>query len=76
LNEFEACFFVIKSDDQNIRLLNLMLPDAFDFSQDRPYPVAGASGITAGYGHLNDFLSGMDAHTPRCQEKNRQKNTR
>jgi len=57
LDEFQACFFVIKRDDQNVRLLNLMLPDAFNFLQDSPYPFAGASGITPGYGHLNDFLS-------------------
>lgn len=71
---FQAGFFVVEIDDQNVRLLNVMLADAVNFLQDRPYPLAGASGVTPGDGHLNDPLN-REGRMNREHEKKYQEKT-
>lgn len=63
----QACLFVIKDDNQIIRLPCLMFLNAFNFFQDSPYPFAGASGETLGNGQLDDSFRSNGA-TRKGQE--------
>jgi hypothetical protein len=55
-NDHQACLFVIEGNDQNIRMLDLVVLHTINIFKDSTYPFACASGKASGNRHLNGSL--------------------
>ncbi|HCS77799.1 MAG TPA: hypothetical protein DIW05_08975 [Syntrophaceae bacterium] len=60
--------FIVKNDQQDIRLLCLMLFDAVNFLQDSPYPSVRASRKTSRNSQLNNPFLGAGRIHQSCQK--------
>lgn len=67
-DSIQAGLFIVKNDQQDIRLLCLMLFDAVNFLQDSPYPSVRASRKTFRNSQLNNSFLGAGRKHLRCQK--------
>lgn len=60
--------FIVKNDQQDIRLTRLMFFDTVNFLQDSPYPSIGASRKTSRNSQLNNSFLGAGRICQDCQK--------